>query len=78
LKINDVNPSVEEGAMLTATRVQDAIDTMLADGRSFAEIEDFIAEQPVPEDTKSALWLWAWAEQPRAFRRELIPIAGEN
>lgn len=60
--------------MLTTIRAEDAIDTMLAEGRSFAEIEDFIGEQPISEDLKSALWLWAWAEQPRALRRTIIPM----
>jgi hypothetical protein len=59
--------------MLATARVQDVIDTILAEGRSFGEIEDFIAQQPLPEDEKSALWLWAWAEQPRILRREIIP-----
>jgi hypothetical protein len=59
--------------MLATTRLQDVIDTMLAEGQSLGEIEDFIVEQPISEDEKSALWLWAWAEQPRVLRREIIP-----
>jgi hypothetical protein len=52
---------------------EDAIDAMLADGRSFGEIEEFISEQPVSEELKSVLWLWAWAEQPRVLRRQIVP-----
>jgi hypothetical protein len=49
---------------------------MLCQGRSFGEIEDFISEQPLSEELKSVLWLWAWAEQPRALRRRIIPAGG--
>jgi hypothetical protein len=63
------------GAMLATSGVQDAVDTMLAQSRTFGEIEDFIDEQPISEDEKSALWLWAWAEQPRFLRRQIIPAS---
>jgi hypothetical protein len=59
--------------MLVITRAEEAIDAMLADGRRFGEIEDFISEQPISEESKSALWLWAWAEQPRVLRRQIVP-----
>jgi hypothetical protein len=64
--------------MLTASRAQDAIETMLAEGRKFGEIEDFIARQPVSEEEKSALWLWAWAEQPWAQRPLIIPAVADE
>ena len=64
--------------MLTTTRAEDAMDAMLVDGRTFGEIEDFISEQPLSEEFKSVLWLWAWAEQPRALRRRIIPAAGDD
>ena len=60
------------------TQAEDVIDAMLADGRSFSEIEDFIADQAVSEELKSVLWLWAWAEQPRALRREIIRTGGND
>jgi hypothetical protein len=59
--------------MPTITRAEHAIDEMLSQGRSFGEIEDFISEQPISEELKSVLWLWAWAEQPRTLRRRIIP-----
>jgi hypothetical protein len=62
--------------MFTITRAEDAMDAMLCQGRSFGEIEDFISEQPLSEELKSVLWLWAWAEQPRALRRRIIPAGG--
>lgn len=64
--------------MLTIARAEDAIDEMLIEGRSFGEIEDYISEQPISEELKSVLWLWAWAEQPRALRRRIIPAAAED
>jgi hypothetical protein len=63
--------------MLTMNRAEDAIDEMLIEGRGFDEIEAFISEQPVSEELKSVLWLWAWAEQPRATRRRIIPAAAD-
>jgi hypothetical protein len=51
--------------MLTITRAEDAIEAMLVEGRSLAEIEEFISEQPISEELKSALWLRAWAEEPQ-------------
>jgi hypothetical protein len=62
--------------MLTMTGAEDAIDSMLVEGRSFDEIEDFISEQPISEELKSVLWLWAWAEQPRTVRRRIIRPGG--
>jgi hypothetical protein len=44
----------EEGAMLTTGRVQDAIDTMFEEGRSFVEIEDFISDHAISEEFKRA------------------------
>lgn len=58
--------------MLTTVRAEETIDMMIAEGRSFHDIEDFIGEQPISEELKSVLWLWAWAEQPRAQRRMII------
>jgi hypothetical protein len=64
----------KEAPTLTTTGAEDAIDAMLGEGRSFSEIEDFISEEPISEELKSVLWLWAWAEQPRAMRRRIVPV----
>jgi hypothetical protein len=64
--------------MHTITRAEDAIDEMLIEGRSFGESEDFISEQPISEELKSVLWLWAWAEQPRTLRRRIIAAVGDD
>jgi len=56
--------------MPSITGAEDAIDAMLLEGRSFGEIETFISEQPISEELKSALWLWAWADQPLAAKRD--------
>jgi hypothetical protein len=64
--------------MLTISRAEDAIDGMLIERRGFREIEDFISEQPISEELKSVLWLWAWAEQPRVLRRRMIPAIGDD
>ena len=36
---------------------------MLLDRVPLSEIEAFIECQPVGEEERAALWLWAWAEQ---------------
>jgi len=64
--------------MLTITRAEDDIDAMLVEGRSFGEIEDFISDQPISEELKSVLWLWAWADQPLALRRRIVSAIGDG
>lgn len=48
------------------------LDELLADGASFGKIEDWIDDQPMDDESKAALWLAAWSEQPRARRREMV------
>lgn len=48
------------------------LDELLADGARFGKIEDWIEEQSIDGDSKAALWLVAWSEQPRAQRREMV------
>ena len=47
--------------------VQEAVTLMLSGGSALSEIEAFIERQPLCEDEKAALWLWAWAEKPLAL-----------
>jgi hypothetical protein len=48
------------------------LDELLADRLGFGTIEDWIEDQPIDGDSKAALWLAAWSEQPRARRREMV------
>jgi hypothetical protein len=48
--------------------VQEAVTLMLSAGSALPEIEAFIEDQPLCEDEKAALWLWAWAEASPAAR----------
>jgi hypothetical protein len=48
------------------------LDELLADGAAFGKIEDWIEDQPIDAESKAALWLAAWSEQPRAQRREMV------
>jgi hypothetical protein len=48
------------------------LDELLADDTRFGTIEDWIEAQPIDGDSKAALWLVAWSEQPRAQRREMV------
>jgi len=43
--------------------VQAAVSRMLIGGSALSEIEALIERQPLAEDEKAALWLWAWAAQ---------------
>jgi hypothetical protein len=48
------------------------LDELLADGATFGKIEDWIEAQPIDDESKAALWMAAWSEQPRAQRREMV------
>ena len=48
------------------------LDGLLADGATFGKIEDWIEHQPIDGESKAALWMAAWSEQPRAERREMV------
>jgi hypothetical protein len=48
------------------------LDELLTHGARFGKIEDWIEDQPIDADSKAALWLVAWSEQPRAQRREMV------
>jgi hypothetical protein len=50
----------------------DELDQLLTDGVRFGKIEDWIEDQPIDGDSKAALWLVAWSEQPRSQRREMV------
>ena len=49
--------------MAESERARDTVDWMLLQRVPLSEIEAFTGGQPVGEDEKAALWLWAWAEQ---------------
>jgi hypothetical protein len=48
------------------------LDELLADGATFSKIEDWIEDQPLDGESKAALWLAAWSEQPRTERRQMV------
>lgn len=48
------------------------LDELLADGTTFGKIEDWIEDQPLDCESKAALWMAAWSEQPRAQRRHMV------
>jgi hypothetical protein len=51
------------------------LDELLADGATFGKIEDWIEDQPLDGESKAALWMAAWSEQPRAQRRDMVAPA---
>jgi hypothetical protein len=48
------------------------LDRLLAKGDTFSNIEVWIEGQPIDDESKTALWLTAWSEQPRTQRREMV------
>lgn len=50
----------------------EAIEEMIAANRPFEQVESYIEAAPVSDEAKSALWLYAWAEQPRSERRKVV------
>jgi hypothetical protein len=58
-------PRVRAGVLeptVTLTDEQCAIDSMIDQGRSFDEIEDYINALRLPSAQLGALWLLAWTE----------------
>jgi hypothetical protein len=47
------------------------VEAMLAERRSFEEIEQRIESLPLRDDQRAALWLLAWAEQDRPTHRRV-------
>jgi hypothetical protein len=50
--------------------MQARVETLIREGRPFNHVEDFIDDTPLNGDQKAALWLFAWALQPRERLRE--------
>ena len=51
--------------------VQTMVEQMVREGRSFHDVESYVARATLPDDEKAALWLLAWAEQERGAQRRL-------
>jgi hypothetical protein len=48
------------------------LDELPSARASFGKVEGWIEDQPIDAESKAALWLAAWSEQPRAQRREMV------
>jgi len=48
--------------------MREAVGRMLVGGSPLAEIEAFIERQPLDEEQKAAMWLWAWSERSLTTR----------
>ena len=51
--------------------VQTIVEQMVREGRSFHDLESYVARATLTDDEKAALWLLAWAEQERGAQRRL-------
>jgi hypothetical protein len=55
------------GALINGRVSRDLIDDLVADGATLTDIErDVIEESPLNEDSRDALWLYAWGSIERA------------
>jgi len=60
------------GALLTGRTAREQIDECVAEGASLQEIErDVIADAPLGDDGRDALWLYAWGS---IERRRSVPL----
>ena len=50
---------------------QETIEQMLADGRTLAEVEEYIERCALDEMEKAGLWMLAWAHQDQATQLRL-------
>ena len=57
--------------MLDLVRCQKVVEWMLGDGRSLAEVEDYIEASALEDMQKAALWMLAWAHQEPAIQLRL-------
>lgn len=54
------------GALLSGRLSRELIDELVADGATLSEIElDVIEPSPLSEDSRDALWLYAWGSIER-------------
>jgi len=53
------------------TLAEEHVQTMLAVGSPFDEIEDYINKTKLRDHQKSALWLIAWSGQERSVQRRI-------
>lgn len=47
---------------------------MIETGVPFSNIEDFIDTLPLSSETKAAIWLYTWSQQPQNVRDEIVLV----
>ena len=50
---------------------QKTVERMLIDGRTLAEVEEYVERCPLDEMEKAGLWMLAWAHQDQAAQLRL-------
>jgi acyl-CoA reductase-like NAD-dependent aldehyde dehydrogenase len=65
LRVVNVEPMVYSSA-------EKAVLELTQAGTPFEQVEQVIQQLPLDEEFKSMLWLFAWAEQPRAHRQAIL------
>jgi hypothetical protein len=64
-----MRPGDEKGRRVTLVDAELAVQALVADDVSLGEIEQYVAELPLDDEHKSALWLLAWSHTTRPRRR---------
>lgn len=54
--------------------IKHRIDRMIETGVPFSNIEDFIDTLPLSSETKAAIWLYTWSQQPQNVRDEIVLV----
>ena len=59
---------------------QETVERMLTDGRTLAEVEEYVERCALDEMEKAGLWMLAWAHQDQATQlrlaKETLALAG--
>lgn len=62
------------GNRVTRLDIKHRIDRMIETGVEFSHIEDFIDTLPFSSETKAAIWLYTWSQQPQNVRDEVVLV----
>lgn len=64
--------------MISQREAKAHIDEMLNQRKPFGEIESFIDNCGLQGPVQMAAWLYAWSQQPRVVRNEIVLVILED
>ena len=60
--------------MVSQREAKEHVDRMLNQRRPFGEIEEYIDTCGLEGEVQMAAWLYAWSQQPRKVRNEVVLV----